>query len=1234
MTLKKEAEKNIDIESNIKSSLQFTLTPSTINKKDDEGKENKAYQPINDIAEKLLEKDVKNIALTGPFGSGKSSILLTLEKDFPQYEYLNISLATLDCNNEIDYNITKKNIDLNTEISESIEKNISSNLKIQKQNEEDSLNRLIEYSILQQLIYREKPSEIPQSRFKRIKHISNRQSKVYTIGMILFVLACLVLFEPSILRVESLSNLLSSNKIWKIIWDSICLIYIIIAIFYFFKKIIIATYNNKLNKLNVKDGEIDISESTSIFNKYIDEIIYFFEVTKYDIVIIEDLDRYETHSIFLKLREINNLINNSKAIKRENDRQIVFIYAIKDDMFNDTSRTKFFDYITTVIPVINPSNSCDKLLISLQERGIDDITDKTCFDLGIFINDMRILKNIVNEFIQYRSKLDKKLKPENLLGMIIYKNYHPKDFAQLHNQEGVVFNVFKNKIKYYNSLVQDKENSISILTEEINQILNFYTAHTVKELRTQYVMKYIQKLHNVDSFSEIRNGTRHTLEEIIESTELFLLLENNEFKFYYNNYHGLMDLNLTFQKIENEVDSNFSYQKRLVMTPEKVDENKSKIEKTKQSISETRTLPLQLILKQYSSEDFFEDVEKNRLIAFLIKQGYIDESYYDYISHFYPGVMTASDRDFILDLKIGRIKETSYAIQKYEAVLEQIPSNAFVEGLTLNIGLIDYIVLHQDIYSNQLSWIINYLKRKKEFGFLETYYKQGTMQSVFFEEIFNHWKKFFTDGILKEDKLKTDINFEILLKYFPQQDIGRYKNTEFINYISTNFDIISSKIEILDFDNLEFIMKNLDIKFNNINVNDEISEKLISFISKGNHYSLTIDNISTILHYNNKELTEKLLKSNYSTILEINNENVINYVDSNINFCVANVFSEESEYEIENALINIAENNDIEDSTKKKYLSQQKNKIIDLSSINQNVWDISISSNVVSPTWENIEKYISTDLDIDFPSIIIDFIASNSNELSLKKAENLLSSKKVESKLFIELLGKNTLPLGSYAQIRKSFNRHFLSIDLSTLELDRMTILIKTEAIKFNDYYYNLINDDFATLLPEFIILNKSLYFSKINSFPLTTDITFSLLDNKKLTSNEKLIIIKTLKVAIFEGESPLSNLICTILNQAKKIIVDYNFIINIMNNCTNHSDKLNLFIKKCYDSNYDNSFLKMGLKTLGGNYEIIALQKGHKRKFSLTKEHKLLAEYLKLNNFVSKQFEENGLLRINSRII
>ena len=161
--------------------------------------------------------------------------------------------------------------------------------------------------------------------------------------------------------------------------------------------------NSKLNKLNLKEGEIEVIEDNSIFNRHLDEILYFFQVTDYNVVIIEDLDRFGTPNIFLKLRELNQLINESKIVGRH----ITFVYAIKDDIFKDEERTKFFDFITTVIPVINPSNSKDKLKFALEAKGCgnDGISDENLSEMAFFIQDMRILTNIVNEYKQYRDKL-------------------------------------------------------------------------------------------------------------------------------------------------------------------------------------------------------------------------------------------------------------------------------------------------------------------------------------------------------------------------------------------------------------------------------------------------------------------------------------------------------------------------------------------------------------------------------------------------------------------------------------------------------------------------------------------------------------------------------------------------------------------------------------------------------------------------------------------------------------
>ncbi|WP_443984221.1 YobI family P-loop NTPase, partial [Bacteroides thetaiotaomicron] len=186
---------------------------------------------LNEATEK---KDIKNIALTGPFGSGKSSILKTLRQNYRIFEYLPISLATLQADEqETDENLDDK----------------------QREARIENLNRKIEYSILQQLIYREKASTVPNSRFRRIAHIDKYNQCKYAFFCIGCLLAFIIAFEPAWLRIESLYNTFNfgSANIW---FDVFAVGYLLFALYEIIKYIIKSYSNSKLNKLNLKDGEI------------------------------------------------------------------------------------------------------------------------------------------------------------------------------------------------------------------------------------------------------------------------------------------------------------------------------------------------------------------------------------------------------------------------------------------------------------------------------------------------------------------------------------------------------------------------------------------------------------------------------------------------------------------------------------------------------------------------------------------------------------------------------------------------------------------------------------------------------------------------------------------------------------------------------------------------------------------------------------------------------------------
>lgn len=291
------------------------------------------------LKESIDDEELTNIALTGPYGSGKSSIIKAFEKYYSyrdDYKFLNISLATF-----------------------------KDNLKKTEEKNEMSLPEYeqIEKSILQQMFYKVEQKSIPNSRFKRIKTTKNTTFK--TSMILLWGASIIELFSPHTF-IYHFYNKFDLTFLFTGVFT--------IGSIYFVDLLLKRTSNIKLEKLSLQSPEINLSNNDSdisILNKHIDEIIYFFDETDYNIVVIEDLDRFNNAEIFTKLREINTLINNRKG-----KAPITFLYAIKDDMFKDKDRTKFFDFLIPVIPIINSSNSFNLLKGIFEENNLIEHVDK------------------------------------------------------------------------------------------------------------------------------------------------------------------------------------------------------------------------------------------------------------------------------------------------------------------------------------------------------------------------------------------------------------------------------------------------------------------------------------------------------------------------------------------------------------------------------------------------------------------------------------------------------------------------------------------------------------------------------------------------------------------------------------------------------------------------------------------------------------------------------------------
>lgn len=79
------------------------------------------------------------------------------------------------------------------------------------------------------------------------------------------------------LRVDAMYKVFDWGVTTNTIFDIISVLYMLACLFICVRKALLTYCGYKLSKLNLKDGEVELQKETSIFNKHLDEIIYFFK---------------------------------------------------------------------------------------------------------------------------------------------------------------------------------------------------------------------------------------------------------------------------------------------------------------------------------------------------------------------------------------------------------------------------------------------------------------------------------------------------------------------------------------------------------------------------------------------------------------------------------------------------------------------------------------------------------------------------------------------------------------------------------------------------------------------------------------------------------------------------------------------------------------------------------------------------------------------------------------------
>lgn len=389
---------------------------------------------LRHLEDAIKEPKNRNIALTGRYGSGKSSVLDQFELAH-KADTLRISINTLGPDED----------------------------------DEDLTNR-IQKELVKQLVYRAEPGKLRRSRFARGRPLTRSRAFFEALGITTggLLLLWLIGLRPG-------DNWFGGTNQPPLLTFSLGAVFValIVAVVWLARLII---GDRIVSQVTTAGTTITLGDKpTTYFDGFLDEIVTFFDAVEPKYVIFEDLDRFDDPQIFDSLRELNTLINASSHWIGK-DGPLRFIYAIKDSLFEkigtdldetDTAsggespkpptadsggkidlaaaaveranRTKFFELVIPVVPFISHRNARDLLAGALTKLHLpDNLVTRPLLDLvARHTTDMRLLINICNEFAVFAEQLywtDNRapgMTPDDLFALVSYKNFHLADFESI-----------------------------------------------------------------------------------------------------------------------------------------------------------------------------------------------------------------------------------------------------------------------------------------------------------------------------------------------------------------------------------------------------------------------------------------------------------------------------------------------------------------------------------------------------------------------------------------------------------------------------------------------------------------------------------------------------------------------------------------------------------------------------------------------------------------------------------
>ena len=930
-----------------------------------------------------------------------------------------------------------------------------------------------------------------------------------------------------------LQTSISELKVFKeitLLLNNFSIVYLLFFTYFFIKEFIGFLNKISINKLKIQNAEIEIGSThqKSIMNQHLDEILYFFSVRPYNVIIIEDLDRFKQTEIFTKLREINLLLNQSEKTK---DKNIVFIYAVRDEMFQDKDRTKFFDFIIPVIPTINSSNS-SQILLAKNSKNNYNLSEGFIENISFIIDDMRLLHNICNEFYLYKSLLSEQLNPEKLFSIITYKNILPNDFVLLSNNDGLIFTLLNSKKNYITKINLEIDKKISKINLDLVTLQSNYF-NNVKDLRKIYILKLVEKLDNFKSF--IINDEDITFDDLTKSENFAYLIDDKaSYKEIFMQSYSLserqQDITILFSDLENEVNPKKNYKK---IEKEVNDNHINKISLNKKRIRDLEFEKLnnrnrrlaELIQNHKLSLDDEEGInDVNPFLLVLLRNGYIAEDYIDYISIFHEGSITRSDYAFYINVQNRVVQECDYKLNNINNLVDKLSLEDFKTEYAFNYNLLDFLLTNKNLYVNKLQNVISKLTDESSISisYVISCFKNIENIKEFTVSLTSQWENFWTvlsnDSVIESNSLD-----EIFLNTIMFSNIESLQMISKNNNYKQNIYCNPLFLNVIDDQNrIKEIISKLHIVFESLDL-DNSPKDLNDYVYENNSFEINIPNLQNFIQFYGKFDQVDFDNSNFKAIQESNCKELIEYIDDCFNDYLSDVYlilpkNNAEELDFYMKLLN---KEDVDEKVSELIIRKVNTKVVNITELNNESIKLQLlNNNKIVESWDNVLYLMNNEKN---KSSVINYLnkIENAEILSKTKVSNEKDEKNktIYSDIFKILIQNESINNESYELITKCSPWWFDSLDFTNLSSEKIEILINNIVVNPNKKSFDNIRKDHKNILVKLIEKHTSTILKIVDTLEIDSIDLENILKSEKLSD-----IIKNKFVKLLTDDEIITN--------------------------------------------------------------------------------------------------------------